>query len=315
MTIQAYFENLLGEINLHIDDEERGLIEKKQDLLRVELRKRLSLTEDFLTGSYSRHTIIKPKDPDEKFDVDLFVVFSADKYRDSELESMRQEVETCLKQIKEDCPQLAITGINTKQRRSVGVEFGQNFQIDVVPAVEVVREQRYKIFDKKSSESVVSNPNLHGVSLTKANDANNGLLVPLIKILKSWKREKCDFVKSYHIELLAVTIFSEKRIVSLPEALPIFFKEAENYLKKPCLKDPANYEMYIDAYLEDVKRQEILSLVRVDCANLQEALEVADEDLRIVLLDATFKINYGDDHDQISFPSSISFTPHKPYAD
>ncbi len=61
MTTKEYFEKFLGKINLKIEDNERAFIEEKQNVIREKLRGKLSLQDDFLTGSYKRHTIIKPK--------------------------------------------------------------------------------------------------------------------------------------------------------------------------------------------------------------------------------------------------------------
>ncbi len=142
--------------------------------------------------------------------------------------------------IREENSDLAITVINEEQRRSVGVEFGNNFQIDIVPAIQIEKDKLYKIFDRRTLEAVKSNPKLHGELLSKANENAGGLLVPLIKILKAWKREKCDYVKSFHIELMAVKIFTGSTIESIPKGLATFFESAEGYFEKACLKDPAN---------------------------------------------------------------------------
>src|SRR5262245_49264148 len=133
MTASEYFTKLLEEITLKLGDDERNLIETKQNALREKLRAKLPLCDDFLTGSYKRHTIIKPKNDDEKFDVDLFVAFSNEDYGEAKLADLRQKVIDALHAIKKENTALGITAINETQRRSVGVEFGNNFQIDVVP--------------------------------------------------------------------------------------------------------------------------------------------------------------------------------------
>lgn len=277
MTTQEYFENLLDKINLRLGDEERNFIEEKQNALREKLRGKLSLQDDFLTGSYKRHTIIKPKSDDEKFDVDVFVAFDKEEYGDSELVDLRQAAVDTLHEIRSENGDLGITTINEEQRRSVRVEFGNNFQIDIVPAVQIEKDKLYKIFDRRTLEAVKSNPKLHGELLSKANEDTGGLLVPLIKILKAWKREKCDYVKSFHIELMAVKIFTGTTIESLPKGLLAFFESAGDYFSNACLKDPANTEMLIDEYLDkDGTREQICSLVETEKTVAKAAVE-ADE--------------------------------------
>jgi len=277
MTTKEYFENLLGKINLNLGDDERTLIEEKQNVLREKLREQLSLQDDFLTGSYKRHTIIKPKTDEEKFDVDVFVAFGKEDYGDTDLSDLRKIVTGALHETKEENPDLGITTINEEQRRSVGVEFGNNFQVDIVPAIEIEKDKLYKIFDRRTLEAVKSNPKLHGELLTKANEDAGGLLVPLIKILKAWKREKCDYIKSFHVELMAVKIFTGTKIESLPKGLATYFESAGDYFKKACLKDPANNEMLVDEYLDkDGTREQVCSLIETEKAVAKNALEAEE---------------------------------------
>jgi hypothetical protein len=280
MTTTEFFEDLLDRINLKIDDKERDFIEEKQNALRDALREKLPLKDDFLTGSYKRHTIIKPLKDGEKFDVDVFLAFDNEEYGERELADLRKMVADALVEIKAENTKLGITDINDTQRRSVCVQFGNNFQIDVVPAIEVEKDVRYKIFDNQTLKAVKSNPKLHAQLLSEANDRTGGKLVPTIKMLKSWKRDKCDYMKSFHLELLAVDILGGKEIPSYPESVAKFFAEAKLKLKESCLKDPANSEYFIDAYLDDDgTRQKLLDLVVAESEAANDALEMEkDED-------------------------------------
>src|SRR5690606_6316241 len=108
--------------------------------------------------------------------------------------------------------ELGITKINTSQRRSIGVEFGNNFSMDLVPSIEYKKDESYKVFDKRTLEAIHSNPKYHGKLLSEANDKLNGKLVPIIKLLKSWRRSKCEYVKSFHLEILAVQVLKNEQI-------------------------------------------------------------------------------------------------------
>ena len=262
MTLAEFFELLLGRINLKIGDMERKLIQEKQNALREKLRGKLPLKDDFLTGSYARDTIIKPKDGGEEFDVDFFIAFDNEDYGTKELSELHDLTVKVLEKIKEENPTLGITKIDDSQRRSIGVQFGSNFQIDVVPAIEIEKDKLYKIFDKRTLKPVNSNPKLHGKLLSEANERSGGKLVPIIKMLKAWKREKCDYVKSFHIELLAVKILGASKIDSYSNGLGVFFVKASEYLEEACLKDPANDQMCVDSYLDDEgTRSKLLSLI------------------------------------------------------
>lgn len=263
MTTNEYFEDLFSRINLTIDDNKRKFIEDKQNELRIALRGKLALKDDFLTGSYRRHTIIKPREG-EMFDVDIFVAFSRTEYDEKELKELRSLVAVALAEIKKENPGFGINNINDTQRRSVCVEYGNNFFIDVVPSIEIEKDKLYKIFDQKTLAPVKSNPKLHAQLLTDANEYTGGKLVPIIKILKSWKREKCDYFKSFHLELLAVELLGGEKTLSYTDGIVKFFSEAGQKLKAACLKDPANSSYLIDAYLDtDGTRSELLNLVDI----------------------------------------------------
>ncbi|MBI4085669.1 MAG: hypothetical protein HY433_00250 [Candidatus Liptonbacteria bacterium] len=275
MTLNEFFESLLGRINLKIDDNERKLIQEKQNALREKLREKLPLKDDFLTGSYARETIIKPKDDEEEFDVDFFIAFDNEDYGDKELSELHDLTANALKEIKDENKDLGVTEIDEKQRRSIGIRFGSNFQIDVVPAIEIEKDKLYKIFDKRTLKPVKSNPKLHGKLLTEANEKTGGKLVPVVKMLKAWKREKCDYVKSFHVELLAVKILGNGKMDSFSSGLGTFFAKASEYLKESCLKDPANSEMCVDGYLDDDgTRGALLTLLATENDLATRALEL-----------------------------------------
>ena len=278
MTVEGFFGDFASEVDLGLSDPERELIQTKQSALREKLNliEDIQLVDDFLTGSYRRHTIIKPKYSDEKFDVDVFIAFSNDDYGEWDLEEMRGITIKSLRKVKSRYPELGITELNEKQARSVGAEFGGDFQIDIVPAIQIHKDKLYKIFDKRSCEAVRSNPKLHGQRLTEANERTASgtvhRLVPIIKILKAWKREKCDFVKSFHLEILAMEILGQATIGSYSKGIVRFFNTAGDYLQQACLRDPANPESLIDEYLDrDNTRRELLSLVAAEKLIVQSA--------------------------------------------
>lgn len=323
MTTQEFFENLLGRINLGIGDKEREFIQKKQNDLREKLREKLPLKDDFLTGSYARDTILKTKNNAEKFDIDLFVAFDDKDYGTKDLSELHGLVARALNEVKNENANLGIIEIDEEQRRSIGVKFGNNFQIDIVSAIEIERDKLYKIFDKKTLRPVNSNPKLHGSLLSEANKRTGGKLVPIVKMLKSWAREKCDYVKSFHIELLATKILGDAPIKSFSEGLATFFAKATDYLKEPSLKDPANQTLQIDAYLdEDGTRAQLLQLIVAENAVVKKALvleksgENAVQEWQKIFPIADFKNDQQNTGATAvrSTSASKGFIPHSPWS-
>lgn len=207
----------------------------------------------FLMGSYSRHILIRKRKDEEKYDVDIMVVFKSTLYSDEDLPKLLQlTYETCLlikDRINKEEEQNFIEEVRI-QKTSIGIRYVDNFCIDLVPALEIEKSDNYLIYDRFSGEKVVTNPEIHSNLLTEANKSGN--LVPLIKLIKRWKQEKChDIFKSFHLMLLATQYFSTKEIVTYSEALSDFFSYSYDVTVKgtPVL-DPANSKNDVSSYLD-----------------------------------------------------------------
>ena len=315
MKPEEYFNGRLEAIN--ITDTERDNISEKHTLLRESLRDKLPVEDDFLTGSYARNTIIRPIGND-KFDVDFFLAFNKDEFENYELKKLLELVKSALDEIKNE--ELEIREVFS-QNRSVGVVYDGNFQVDVVPAIEIYKDKQYKIYDQKSGKPINSNPKLHGEILTRANEETESgsvkRLVPIIKLLKSWKRNKCDYVKSFHLELLAIKILKDNSIESFSTGLTNFFSFAGEYLKQPCLFDPANSQNLIDAYLdEDNTRHKLLTLVAEEAEMTKLAFSLenrGDDETAIMIWKKIFEETTGDSirFPDPSEPSIITSRPKK----
>lgn len=268
MTTQEQFDKYLADhLNLTKKD-----IEKVQ--VHIELREKLETklefkgkdddeTYSFLTGSYSRDTAIRPPK-----DVDFFVVLNDKKYGDLKPSELLNLLEKMLKEI---LPDTTIF----QQTHSVTIEYDEEFSIDVIPAFEI-NSELYKIphVSENSDIWLESNPKIHGEKLTEANDTTNGLLVPLVKLLKAWKRDKCSYVKSFHLELLAIEIINNSGIESYANGINLFFDNASNYLESSCIIDPANSDNLVDDYLTDDERENLKYLIKAEAAIAQNAVSL-----------------------------------------
>ena len=77
--------------------------------------------------------------------------------------------------------------------------------------------------------------------------------------------------------MLVVEILDNEEIKSFSKGVNKFFSNAEGYLKKACMKDPANKENIIDKYLdEDGERDEILALIECERKIAEKALELEE---------------------------------------
>lgn len=283
MTVEEFFDDFLtSEVNLNkiCEGECAGtepgcdicLVTSKYKGLVKELQKELKMlpTEDeenkpsyFLTGSYRRHTMIRPPK-----DVDLFIVLDSGEYQDSELndlitpKDLIAKLKTVLENIFADDDKIEVE----EQRHSVTVIFSETFSIDVIPAFAIDDGKAYKIPDTETGQNgryITSNPKVHFEYINRINEATsvNGKkrFKKVARLLKFVKRKKFNEepikIRSFHFELLAAKILGGGKINSYAEGINDFFSEAGNYFDEASIPDPANEDNMIDDYIDELDPQ------------------------------------------------------------
>jgi hypothetical protein len=206
---------------LELSETERQDAAKRHTEVRDCIRAEFDIKNDFLSGSYRRHTKTKPlKDVDV-----MFVMGEKENHRRSKppIETL-QAFEKCLKK------QYTEVEIG---RRSVTVEFQKNYypddddegkvlSIDAVPAFECEGGD-YEIPDKITGTWIKTNPEKHREQATKKNKDLEGHWVPLVKMAKAWNRASDKPIKpSFLIEVMA------QELVEPP--FSTFANEVRNFL-------------------------------------------------------------------------------------
>jgi len=157
---------------------------------------------DFLTGSYGRHTKTKPLK-----DVDIFVVLGeAERWRLSEPSSELLEA-VRLVLVEEYGGEAVSTG-----RRCVQVNFGGSeddekvMSIDVVPSF--TESADYKIADPHAScDWTLTNSKHHAGKATACNKAFSNQWKPIVKMVKKWNAVQGKPIKpSFLIEVVAIEL-------------------------------------------------------------------------------------------------------------
>ncbi|MDQ3098280.1 MAG: nucleotidyltransferase [bacterium] len=278
MTVEQFFDNFLasgvnlnkvcdGECTGSVTDCDICLVTSKYKELVEELKSELTVlpTEDeenqpsyFLTGSYRRHTMIRPPK-----DVDLFIVLDRGDYQDSELddvitpEALIDKLKKALEKIFENDEKIKVK----EQRHSVTVAYNENFSIDVIPAFETDDGKAYKIPDIETGQDgyyITSNPKVHYEYINGVNDSTsvNGKkrFKRIARLLKFVKRQRFNEdptkIRSFHFELLAAKIVENSVISSYAEGINKFFSESSNYFDQASIVDPANEENMVDDYVD-----------------------------------------------------------------
>jgi hypothetical protein len=189
---------------LELTQKEQDDASRRQKEIREVMAENFKREDDFLTGSYRRHTKTKPLK-----DVDIFYVLHDDerkKYRDGKQPSiLLGDVEKVLaKRYGNDKVRC--------QRRSVSLEFpvsGEEERImsfDVVPAFS--KGGHYEIPDTATSKGwTETNPKVHAEKATAAHEAFGNEWKGMVRMLKRWNQEKGKPIKpSFLIEVMALDL-------------------------------------------------------------------------------------------------------------
>ena len=144
--------------------------------------------DTFLSGSYAKHTSIRPVLGDKKRDVDIIVVTSYQSDKNS------KEV---LEELKDVLQENSNYDTAQVQQHSVGIEM-RGISVDVVPVIaDEEDDQLYYVGDTDSGEWSMTDPKGHKEWSTSVNKDNNNEYKPLVKIIKWWRRYNCPEDKKY----------------------------------------------------------------------------------------------------------------------
>ena len=159
-----------------------------RDYLRTHATYSKMHKDTFLSGSYAKHTCIRPTNDDKKRDVDIIVVTNHTKDDDSK-DVIQELYDALVISHKYETAKI--------QHHSVGIEMGQ-VSIDVVPVIEDEHDpDLYFIGDSENGGWILTDPKGHKSWSTEINQDNNNEYKPLVKILKWWRKEHCPDNRKY----------------------------------------------------------------------------------------------------------------------
>jgi len=189
---------------LELNEREEKNASKRHNEIRDHLRQQFDLADDFLTGSYRRHTKTKPLK-----DVDIFCVLGENEahFRDKRPLKVLEAFENAL---------AALYGREpvSIQRRSVCVDFGvvvdvddntdyRVVSMDVVPAFP--SGENYEIPDKETGKWIKTNPTVHEQAAIDAHEAYSREWKGLVRMTKYWNDHNGKLIKpSFLLEVMAL---------------------------------------------------------------------------------------------------------------
>ena len=240
-TIQQSF--LKFKETLNITGLQSETVSVRQKNVRTALTNGLTVVDSFLTGSYSRNTMISPL---KEADVDIFVVLDSDyfhNYKNGQnggQAGLLDRVKAVLRRTYTETPDISRNGL------AVTIRF-TDFMVDVVPSFNR-QGGGYLIPNSITGEWVETNPKRHVEIMSAANYAHDGDLVPLVKMIKAWNKSHGKFFRSFHLEVLAWEIFNGVTISDYSSGARYFFDKARQKVQGKNL-DPAGFGDDVGRYI------------------------------------------------------------------
>lgn len=259
-TIKQSFEQFKS--NLEITGLQKETVSIRQQNIRDVIAGQLTVLDSFLTGSYSRSTMIAPL---AEADIDIFVVLDPKYYyhynnQNGGQAGLLDYVKSALKKTYTRTPDISRNG------QAVTIRF-EDFVVDVVPSFR--REGGGFLMPNSITQSWIStDPKKHVEISSAANLAHGGNYVPLVKMIKSWNKSHSSYFRSFHLEVLALEILNNVSITDYPSGLRYYFSKGVSLISQKNL-DPAGYGGDIGSYLDS---QEI---VREAVDRFQRAYELS----------------------------------------
>ncbi|MCL6088177.1 MAG: nucleotidyltransferase [Actinobacteria bacterium] len=240
-TIPAAFQKLKE--NLEITGLQKSTVATRQNNVREVIENDLVVLDSFLTGSYSRSTMISPlKDAD----VDVFIVLDSkyfyyyDNGQNGGQAGLLDLVKRTLRKTYTRTPDISING------QAVTIRF-EDFMVDVVPGFN--RKGGGYLMPNYITQSWIStDPKKHVEIFSETNSVYSGNLVPLIKMIKGWNKNSGKYFRSFHLEVMVLQILNGISISDFPSGMRFFFDNARFYVTKQN-PDPAGYSGDVGSYI------------------------------------------------------------------
>lgn len=226
-TILESFKKLKA--NLEITGLQHSTVSTRQQNVRKVVENELDVLDSFLTGSYSRHTMIAPL---SEADIDIFVILNPSYCEEDGQANLLDRVKRVLLKTYTKTPKISRNG------QAVTITF-TDFIVDVVPAF-YRKGGGFLIPNSIKKEWISTNPKTHVEIISNENDKHDGNLIPIVKMIKGWNKNINHAFVSFYLELLAIKIFTKVTISDYPSGMRYFFEKGGEAIKYN-VKDPVEY--------------------------------------------------------------------------
>lgn len=232
----AYLQELLSDYNSRDTDAIRKHIETLKRAVEKDIEGEI---ETLFGGSVRKHTYV-----DGLSDVDVLMVVN----RSSLASATPSEALRYLEQ--RITERLGSAGVKVKAGDlAVTIRYADDAEIQVLPALKTATGVR--IATTTGRWSSVVRPQEFAKKLTAVNKAQNGWVVPVIKLFKGLQLRlpQNDQLKGYHIESLAIEAFRSYSERQTPKDMLRHFVEfASTRIQQP-VQDTTGQSLHVDDYL------------------------------------------------------------------
>lgn len=196
--IGAQFKRLLAGLELTTSQVEAA--SARHTAMRANLAETFPGAKTFIVGSYSKNTSVRPPS-----DLDIFLVLpdpTREKYS-SYLYYDRNIQSEILQEVKNKIQRYYPNTTMKADGQVVIVPFTSSFSVEIIPAF-AKAYSGYQICDTNAGGRWKDvDPLGEKSALTSSNSRTNGNTVPLVKMMKCWRRECNVWLKPFWIEILA----------------------------------------------------------------------------------------------------------------
>lgn len=230
--------------NLEITGFQESTVSTRQTNIRNVIEAGMDVVDSFLTGSYSRKTMIAPL---KEADVDIFIQLDAKYFhhynngQNGGQAGLLDLVKRTLKKTYTRTPDISRNG------QAVTIRF-EDFVVDVIPGFSR-QGGGYLIPNSVTNTWLSTDPKKHVQIMSAYNQAHNGDLVPLIKMVKGWNASIGTYFRSFHLEVLALEILDGVTISDFPSGVRYYFDKGRTVIRGKNL-DPAGYGDDLGKYID-----------------------------------------------------------------
>lgn len=241
-TVEASFNKFYESINL--DGDHRGTANKRRDRIVELLGNSFTILEAFSTGSIPKFTALK-----ERADLDVMVALHYGKHiKGKTPRQVLQDVRDCLAEYR--------TGVR-RNGQAITLYYETWPNVDIVPVSRTNNSDgsvsHYNVPDSNTGDWIKSRPKSLAARInSKSSDCGQNFR-RIIKMIKHWNRVHSDYMSSYHIEVLAISVF-DSNLDDTPWEVFQFFDRARNLIERPLWYSTG----FADDYLTWSNRLEVL---------------------------------------------------------